>query len=104
MYFGSLLAFCFYILDLLENTFWLSGTNSGTGTDWYWLGTGKRITYKTPASTAEAGSCLSTTANDFDYADTVTCVTESRYICEKPLMPSCGKYGQCRYRYVANTN
>ena len=88
----------------MDNTFWLSGTKSGTDTDWYWLGTGKRITYSKPDQPEGDAPCLSTTATDFEYTYKVTCDKETLYICEKPLMPSCGKYGQCRYRYIANTN
>ncbi|XP_037824942.1 uncharacterized protein LOC119613076 [Lucilia sericata] len=81
------------INEILDSKYWLSGIKTGS-TSYTWLGTGKPLK---AAPTGTAGDCVATTAT-FEN-DGQDCTTSHYYICEKPIEPPCGKYGQCRYSF-----
>ncbi|XP_065368710.1 uncharacterized protein LOC135961141 [Calliphora vicina] len=93
--------------EIIANVYWLSGISYGplnTAKPYSWLGTGKPITYwSSDPELTNADQCLKTVTNTFEYAEG-TCTESNYYICEKPLEPYCGKYGQCRYTYSSNSN
>ncbi|TMW49773.1 hypothetical protein DOY81_005130, partial [Sarcophaga bullata] len=86
--------------DLTDNSYWLSGTTYGnsalTFIDFL---TGSKIKFVPSNVTPAASQCLSTAASTFVYQNSDACAVAKYFICEKPLVPLCGKYGQCRYRY-----
>lgn len=65
------------------------------------MGTGKPISYWAGTEITMTDKCLQTATDTFEFAAASDCITEKTnyYICEKPLEPNCGKYGQCRYTY-----
>lgn len=97
--------FLLYI-ENIANVYWLSGISFGsssTTAPFSWLGTGKPITYWSSDKVLPGSDkCIQTVTNTFEYAEE-TCTDSNYYICEKPLEPYCGKYGQCRFTYSSNS-
>ncbi|KAI8119983.1 hypothetical protein FF38_00758 [Lucilia cuprina] len=90
----------FLQISELSNDYWLGGNSYGSSSSpvYSWLGTGKRIGFwpATPLSTAD--KCVFIDSG-FTYNDASACTDDKYYICDKPIEPACGKYGQCRYSF-----
>ncbi|XP_075168959.1 C-type lectin mosGCTL-7-like [Haematobia irritans] len=88
--------------DLLDKKYWTSGSTLANANEYVWMDSGKKVVYTNwNAGPAPAANKCIQTNESFKWVEQ-TCNQadqKSYFICSKPLIPSCGPRGACRFVY-----
>ncbi|KAM7343885.1 C-type lectin mosGCTL-7-like [Cochliomyia hominivorax] len=80
----------------VANQYWISGTDLSKSNEFVWFGNGQPFSYTSWGSGPGNSPLLRCVRTDFNFNwERASCIDQHYFICEKPVLPKCGKNNEC---------